>query len=499
MSQKIEEAKLGRESAVIKCSIEKSETEESVDDIVTLEIGNQTQRFNVNSLKRLSFFNAMFSKRWINDNTNKEKCIKIFGTNNNNTNSNDNSNDNFAFGLKDLNLLLKCQENAQIPFNLKPDCNILEGLIKCNDYLSSNIINEESLIEYFKKLKPRMNFKQRNELINNTNNNLLKNALNKLNNAINDKMDATRNEFALNHSKLVSLENITFDNKTANKLFIEKYKIKCEYLNNNYTKLKISISNFTSLDEYDKLWEQCDWDENLSVITQLPDLVNKVIKWENENNETSECSIESKYQLSAILTLLEATIEASVSNSIDLSILDCNILSLIKTYFILVHQNNGCSIDLKDIIRLALRMPLNNIVLFMNFIFEKMEKYFKNYNHILDHWSQNFQNRKTKARSNFLQAIKESLILLSKYDEELLVNKSQIWFPIFHENDENSTNWIMDDLVSNMNAQNASDFGIYLTKYIAYEMKEPQKFPQIYLVFLQQELGITWEIVPTTE
>ena len=53
----------------------------------------------------------------------------------------------------------------------------------------------------------------------------------------------------------------------------------------------------------------------------------------------------------------------------------------------------------------------------------------------------------------------------------------------------------MNNIVSKMSSEIACNFGIYLTKYIGYKRKPESGFPQIYLDFLKEELGITWEIV----
>ena len=76
---------------------------------VKIQIGNESQSFSVRSLKRLSYFNAMFSDRWIKTRQNMKdgeiEVINIFG----------NSKNKMIFGCTALKRLLHTAESGDIP------------------------------------------------------------------------------------------------------------------------------------------------------------------------------------------------------------------------------------------------------------------------------------------------------------------------------------------------------------------------------------------------
>ena len=86
-------------------------------------------------------------------------------------------------------------------------------------------------------------------------------------------------------------------------------------------------------------------------------------------------------------------------------------------------------------------------------------------------------------------------LCLIKCRDEWIVNNAKLWFPIVNKYDKNSVEWILNDIVGKMNAQMAGDFGIYLTKYIAYEWNGKDNLCQTYLDFLKNELGINWKLI----
>ena len=84
---------------------------------------------------------------------------------------------------------------------------------------------------------------------------------------------------------------------------------------------------------------------------------------------------------------------------------------------------------------------------------------------------------------------------LCQCDQTFLVSEAENWFKIVHKHDSNSHTWILGDIISTMSTQSTFDFGIYLTKYLNYEWDGKSKFPQQYLDFLKDSLGINWELI----
>ena len=81
-------------------------------------VGSKKESFCIEDLEKLSYFKALFSKRWENSkNETYSEIITIFD---------DSTNKDCNFTMKDLQLLLKCVKIGKIPIDLKPNCNTLE-------------------------------------------------------------------------------------------------------------------------------------------------------------------------------------------------------------------------------------------------------------------------------------------------------------------------------------------------------------------------------------
>ena len=121
---------------------------------------------------------------------------------------------------------------------------------------------------------------------------------------------------------------------------------------------------------------------------------------------------------------------------------------------------------------------------FMDLIFIKHDQYIANY--------EATARQRSKAYHYWFELIQYCLL---KCRDQYIVETAGSWFPIFHENDENNKEWILKEMVANMNTQTRFDFGIYLTKYISYHWDGESKFPKEYLNFLKNDLEIEWDIV----
>ena len=109
-----------------------------------------------------------------------------------------------------------------------------------------------------------------------------------------------------------------------------------------------------------------------------------------------------------------------------------------------------------------------------------------------DHGDKN-ENRCARRLESYYKLLKRCLL---KCSHEWLIKNAPKWFPIVHEGDDKSVEWIIKDIIGNMNTDCAFDFGIYLTKYIASKWKTKNNFPQQYLDFLRDDLEINWALTP---
>ena len=183
--------------------------------------------------------------------------IDVFG-------NNDQSSTQVAFDFDHLEWLLKCAELGKISLKLPTQRDILEGLINCNDFLMNkqdSIVNVNSLINYFKNVKPKLNGKQRRSLLQDTNNNTLKHAMARYTKQLEIKMSQMRQELAKSHSQIQSISNIQFDSDTAFILLQQKFKTSVTALIDRHDrrrKIRIQICGFTDKSEYLNLIKHCD-------------------------------------------------------------------------------------------------------------------------------------------------------------------------------------------------------------------------------------------------
>ena len=168
---------------------------------IKIQMNDEIDTFDESSLKKLSYFNAMLSKRWNNNN------------NNNNNNSNNNSNikniitiDNLDFGLNELKTLLKIKKNGKINLNENNPFtfDFFEKLLNCDEYLSiGKIINKIILKKFIKYNLNKLNNKLINKIKNKSKYNKLKNSLNEILNE-NKKLNI---KFDKNNQKRIKLDN----------------------------------------------------------------------------------------------------------------------------------------------------------------------------------------------------------------------------------------------------------------------------------------------------
>ena len=266
------------------------------------------------------------------DRHNSRRGYTIPNENNNNNNNNINDNNDQLFGIIQFQLLLDCFEAGHIPYNLKAETNILEGLVLCGDYLTSNndtfIMNKSSLIDYFDNCVPRIDYDKRKLLIESSKHPLLKESLNEWQNSLNNMFSNLRKDIVSNHNNVL-IDKFAFDSQTAMQLFFEKFKLQMTIMymtngidrlipansvtnnnnnNNNNSKsnkkskknknknqdeqelrpsvVRIKILNFTKGLDYRNLFNQRKFDDSYYEISPtIADFVNQILNDYDENCE----------------------------------------------------------------------------------------------------------------------------------------------------------------------------------------------------------------------
>ena len=78
--------------------------------MVAIIIGSSREYFSIEKLSQLSYFNARFSRRWLQNTCKRSNEIEIFPANDTNDNTFYGNQIQFRFSCNDLKLLLKCIE-----------------------------------------------------------------------------------------------------------------------------------------------------------------------------------------------------------------------------------------------------------------------------------------------------------------------------------------------------------------------------------------------------
>ena len=444
--------------------------------MIKLKIKNKTALFSIEQLRVLSYFNVMFCDRWMKNRNLEKTIIDIFGENNDNSS---NINNIHSFDFIHLKWLLKCGKVSKIRDDLPRDCELIEGLINCNDFLMNkqdSIINVETLVDYFKTSKPRMSPSDTRKLKQEATNTVLLQALNCYIQELDDKLQEMRRDLANNHSTIESLSRIRFDNTTA--LLLLKEKLQFEIEKNVQEKTtSIMIKNFTNKDDYVSLINSVN---KKYLLTQMEPLI-KII------DEINDPEIES-YKI-CISNDIHATIQGCLSKGIhNIDPEDVNfqarLLGACMAKWKLCFRSGRAMIRPCAVFgNRLLQLNTHGIEQFTTMVFGTNDLLVK-------------ESIREITRKNHCQLRKMCLLNCS---HEWIVNNMELWFPTIHKNDKQSVEWIMNDIVNSMNSDRAWNFGIYLTKYIAYKWNSKDKFPQQYLDFLKNDLEIDWDLMCDNE
>ena len=272
-------------------------------DSIVVDFGDEISLFSKQELRQLSYFESKLSNRW--QQYNREYYNEIDDIDDNDYHYFDSSIEIFGqslkpvFGSKDLRLLLKCTELGHIPKDLKPDCKVIENLIACSDYLTSNkdalrfSVNRGTLMEYFQTCVPSLTANQRKELLLNSKHDLLKSILFEWDQKLSHMVNHQRQIIVENCCHL-QLNSINLDPLTTKSIFESKFRININ-LSNDGRFIIAKIPDFSNMSNYDKLLRisQRYYDANFCVISMAKDIVQKLNNLSNIKSIIFESSAQA--------------------------------------------------------------------------------------------------------------------------------------------------------------------------------------------------------------
>ena len=493
-------------------------------DNVIVHFDNQTTNIKKDKLCKLGYFASSLSKRWCTTTPNNDishvdcnsDCniyiTKNFSQDSKTDDIDDDTDDAFCvqlklgFGMSDLELLIECIELGYIPSKLGSDCESIERLIACSDYFTSSQnkfqINKDAVLHYLQNRVPRISLKQIKELEKDAKNVILKSALKEWNDTIITMIQSFRNEVISNHDKIAA-DNIFLDSETANQLFIQTFKPKivCQTQSN---KFKVSIDGFKNKDYYMRLWKQCNYDENYSIISMLPNIVDTMLKHKNiDRLDTNGILGMDEYLVVRDITL--GIVRDAYSGKIDISRLGIDMYSL--TVSIMLKFVYGCSYFDKPYDEFVIKLKyfsLDNIHEFLSIILRNHGKYSDNYVYVTNDNvvnSNDIAPKKNKGMKQWYQLIRACLV---RSDSKYIVETASQWFPILVGKGRNDVetkikikniDWIFDVLTPILGAHDCLKFAIYLAKSIVLDRPKDSDHvsPKIFN-FIENETGIKYTV-----
>lgn len=469
------------------------------DKKVLVKIGSSQSEFFVKELEQLSYFKAKLSDRWKSANkiSEHQDVIEIFDQA---------TTTETPFTTNDLTLLLKCCQEQCIPNNLELDSEKLEGLIQCSDYFSSMNdqyrITKDSLIAYFKNCTPGIDAQQRTNILQTTNNELIKTAMVEYCDILNEKYELLRQSLVSNYSKFQDkLSIIGFDSLTARQLFCQIFVLNISNINtDDKLQTKVKIPNFQDRETYLNLWKRRIYDDKLSIISMLVPLINKLLsiaesqkmrKSDNWHNKVlmnwDEYWVVDTMLLDICNDLLTNRLKPDLIKKNNLN--NCfNLCKLCRARIIFLHEigGNWNGID-TSFCKFIVTVPVNEVDLFIQLVFDNYSWYDQYYK-CPD--VENIEKRQ-QVTNSWHELIKFCLLRCSI---DTVLKNIEIWFPSFYDHDVNSKKWILDQLVSKMGGEARFDVAIYLSNYIVFQWDKEKPFPEEYLNLLQKEFGMEWTI-----
>ena len=491
---------------------------------VTVHFSNTTVTVARNKLSPLGFFAAGLAKRWSSNDSNhqSDKCHHVYISRNGSVGYGDEKKDNteskhtvdgdtileLGFEACDLELLVECVELGQISPKLKSNCVSIERLIACSDYFTSKEdkfrINKDNLLHYLKNRVPRISYKERMQLEKEATSDVLKCALTEWNTELQTIIQQYRKDLISNSSK-IKADNIFLDHESANKLFVATFKPKII----PYTfskKFDLSIENFkgTNYDMILRLWKQCSYDENYSIISMVPDIVNTMAKHSYRNFNAIEYEDEEQYKV--MKDILHRVVKDAGLGKIDPGKIGLDMYSMVVYLDLKLMYDAGwywcdpCSRFEPNLKYFS----LDNMKEFLSIILDNYVKYSKS---CVTETSMTQKEKKEAedAKEATLKKWYELIqICITKCDGQHIVNIANQWFPVLtgegrnaHETKikEANVDWIFDVLVPTFGGHSAYQFAIYLAKYIVIDRNHKDSdVPTKIFDFVENETGFKYKV-----
>ena len=485
---------------------------------ISVHICDSTVRIERNKLCALGFFAARLAERWSNNQSDSKSdenynvyvsqntCVSEVANSidcKNNDNHAINSADTFlqlGFKASDLELLIECVELGQISSRLKSDCASIERLIACSDYFTSKEdkfqINKDNLLFYLKNRVPRINSKQRKQLETEASNKLLKCALSEWTRELEMLITGYRKELVSNCDK-IKANNIFLDYKSANDLFAATFKPKI-IPRINLKRFDISFENFKSKIFYQRLWKQCRYDENYSIISMVPDIVNTMAKYKHFH----KIKFEKSEQYSVLQDILIQVVKDVASGKIDPGQIGLDMYSLVLyidlkfVYDAGWYWHQPCNTFERNFKYFS----LDNMKEFLSIILNNHVKY-SNLQVTKSSMSQTEINKQNGVMESWYKLIQTCI---SRCDGAYIVRIANQWFPILIKDGRNdyetkikkcNVNWIFNVLLPTLGGHNAYQFALYLAKYVVLDgdLEDSDVSARI-LDFVENETGIEYTV-----
>ena len=509
---------------------------------VCIEIGENSANFNIEKLKRLDYFQALFSDRWMRErkdattSVDTSQKIEIFD-----------KNQQPPFELQDLALLLQCYEMNRIPNNISLDLHQLESLAKCSDFFSYQSpnnnhnnkqsklkINKNKIIKYLKCRIPPITAAERKQWAIDCDNKLVREAINEYNQSLQNHISMIESNTLILSGAAVptspdekkendnkKLLKIKFDSDTAARLFKSKFIITYDTPEDNNLAYLIRIDGFDK-----KLWDH------------LYGLFDICHYWHYFGNDiatlvhTLGC-VGRGYCHSGLEDFYPFYCESEEWDVLE------NILDHLLEFLVQSAQNNGKNEQFKNDVDPSIppTVTIYSVLIAYFNIYHSYDKIFWKIHKSLSatvsclsqsecqHFTILFLltkllyvfDRNEIKEPTFAIARKEWYTLLEQLirscSAHFLVSNARLWFPVVHKADETPTNadcWddiVLDQIIPKLNTQLAFEFGLYLVDFIVYCQKENSKkagntdtannsnFDQRYFDFLKNSVGITWNLL----
>lgn len=466
---------MGRGNPVVRCA-----------SMIDITLDNQKCVFDVDDLKYLTYFDTMFSKRWFKRGRNN-KHIKPF--------SNDSEINAHSINCRDLKQLIIFAKTKSLSLNMKPVVASLDRLVEASVFFNAErIIDTSVLIEYFKNVKPGLTAKIRNDIINNSNNNVVINAMVEFNNEIQHQKENFINEMINNVDNIRNIKGIQLTNGVCLRLFHESFILAVDEQKNDT--IKVNLVDKKKTEFILRFWKNASFKLAHNGIPIKCQALLPLIKCLNKNT----CVINNISTSEQLYHIIDSMFEETLSEMMKLKLkrhYDNNEFDMVKLIIAKYKFTNETQ-------HMYYSDYDESFSLYINFLTSKeIEQVselilgtFDNYYDILDRNAINDEDGKRAMESMYELIIS----YLCHCSNDYIVTNAVKWFPIlirstkYHSKTE-IINKKFNKLINNMSTEHQVSFAMYLVNFFIFEYEgNINKFQKSYFAFSNKILGISWDI-----